>query len=119
MDWSHDLLWNKSKVNANTAHQQDKNSHFFPFWCSIALETLCRATLAFVHPALLADPSKGGNLLYVFGYYKEKEPAKSIPMKTVLDRLTKIIDTFTLKEYDICMNIMERRNRELHSGGAA
>jgi hypothetical protein len=119
MDWKHDLLWNKSKVNAYTAHQQDKTTHFFPLWCSIALETLSRAALAFVHPSLLADPTKGSNILYVFGYYNEKEPAKSVPMKTVLDRLTKIIEPFTTKEYDICMNFMERRNRELHSGGAA
>lgn len=119
MDWKHDLLWNKSKINAYTAHEQDKTTHFFPLWCSIALETLSRATLAFVHPSLLADPTKGSNILYVFGYYKDKEPAKSIPIKTVFDRLTKVIDTFTSKEFDICMNFMERRNRELHSGGAA
>lgn len=119
MDWTHDLLWNKSKINAYTAHNQDKNTYLFPLWCSIALETLSRATLAFVHPALLADPTKGSNILYVFGYYNEKEPAKSIPMKTVLERLTKIIESFTNKEYEICMNFMERRNRELHSGGSA
>ena len=119
MDWKHDLLWNKSKVNAYTAHQQDNTTHFFPLWCSIALETLSRAALAFVHPSLLADPTKGSNILYVFGFYNEKEPAKSVPMKTVFDRLTKIIEPFTVKEYDICMNFMERRNRELHSGGAA
>lgn len=119
MDWKYDLLWNKSKVNAFTAHQRDKTTHFFPLWCSIALEMLCRATLAFIHPALLADPTKGSNILYVFGFYNEKEPAKSISIKTVLDRLTKIIDLFTIKEYDICMNFMERRNSELHSGSAA
>lgn len=119
MDWKQDLLWNKSKVNAYTAHQQDKTTHFFPLWCSIALETLSRSALAFVHPSLLADPTKGSNILYVFGFYSEKEPAKSIPVKTVFDRLTKIIEKFTSKEYDICMNFMERRNREFHSGGAA
>lgn len=119
MDWKHDLLWNKSKVNAYTAHQQDKETHFFPLWCSISLETLSRATLAFVHPSLLADPTKGSNILYVFGYYNEKEPAKSVPIKTVFERLTKVVEKFTAKEYEICMNFMERRNRELHSGGAA
>lgn len=55
----------------------------------------------------------------MFGFYNDKEPAKSVPMKTVFERLTKIIVPFTAKEYDICMNFMERRNRELHSGGAA
>lgn len=119
MDWEYNLLWNKSKVNVYTAHQQDTTTHYFPLWCSIALETLSRATLAFVHPSLLADPSKGGNILYVFGFYKEKTPPKSIPIKTVFERLTKIVEMFTAKEYDICMNFMERRNRELHSGGAA
>jgi len=119
MDWKHNLLWNKSKINAYTAHEQDKTTHFFPLWCSIALETLSRATLAFVHPSLLADPTKGSNILYVFGYYNDKEPAKSVPVKTVFDRLTKIVEPFTSKEYDTCMNFMERRNRELHSGGAA
>jgi len=119
MDWTHDLLWNKSKINAYTAHNQDKTTYLFPLWCSIALETLSRAALAYVHPALLADPTKGTNILYVFGYYNEKEPAKSVPMKTVFERLTKIIEPFTNKEYEICMNFMERRNRELHSGGSA
>lgn len=106
-------------MNSFIAHQQDKESHLFPFWCTISLEILCRAALSFVHPALLADPTKGSNLLYVFGFYKEKEPVKSIPIKTVLERLTHIVDTFTKKEFDICMNFMERRNRELHSGAAA
>lgn len=119
MDWSYNLLWNKSKLNAYTAHQQDKETHFFPLWCSISLETLSRATLAFIHPSLLADPTKGSNILYVFGFYNEKEPVKSIPVKTVFERLMKIIEKFTVKEFDICMNFMERRNRELHSGGAA
>jgi hypothetical protein len=117
MDWKYELLWNKSKVNSHTAHEQDKETLFFPLWCSIALETLSRATLSHVHPALLADPMKGSNLLYVFGYYNEKEPAKSVPVKTVFERLMKIVEKFTSKEYEICMNIMERRNGELHSGG--
>lgn len=119
MDWEYTLLWEKSKVNAFMAHKQDNLTPYFPLWCSISLETLSRATLAFIHPSLLADPSKGSNILYVFDYYKEKEPPKSIPIKTVFDRLTRIVEQFKSKEIDFCLNLMERRNSELHSGAAA
>lgn len=119
MDWEYNLLWNKSKLHVQVAHSQKKDSALFPLWCAISLETISRATLAFVHPSLLAGPTKGGNILYVFGYYKDPEPPKSIPIKSVFERLNKIVEKFTAKEYDICMNFMERRNRDLHSGGAA
>lgn len=118
MEWSYDFLWNKSKAQAQYAHTMDKKSPLFPFWCSLSFETFARATLAKVHPALLADPMEGDNILYVFGFSIGKLP-KSIPIKSVLERHTKIIERFKKNEFEFCMNLMERRNRELHSGAPA
>jgi len=118
MEWSYELLWNKAKVQSQYAHTLDNKIALFPFWCALSFETFARATLAFVHPALLADPTEGDNILYVFGYSISKLP-KSVPIKTVLERLTKIIEKFKRNEFEFCMNLMERRNRELHSGAPA
>jgi hypothetical protein len=118
MEWSYDLLWNKSKSQAQYAHTLDKNSSLFPFWCALSFETFARGSLAYVHPALLADPMEGDNILYVFGYSISKLP-KSIPIKSVLERLTKIVEKFKKSEFEFAMNLMERRNRELHSGAPA
>ena len=118
MEWDYDQLWNKAILWAQKAHEQDKGSTDFPLMCAICLEILARATLAYVHPALLADPLDGENIMYVFGFSQTKQP-KSIPIKTVFERCHKIVDKFTQAEIDFCMNMMYRRNQELHSGSNA
>jgi hypothetical protein len=114
--WNYDLLWNKAKLYVQRALDEEREDEMFPFWSALALEFLGRATLAYVHPVLLADPREGENILYTFGYSKSKHTPKSIPAKTVFDRCKSMVPDFTAKEFDICLAIIERRNEELHSG---
>jgi hypothetical protein len=115
--WTYDKLWLKSKMYVQKAHEAERDGEMFPFWAAITLEFLARATLAKVHPVLLADPREGENILYVFGFQKKsKYTPLSIPTKTVLERLEVVVPNFTDNEKDFCKEITTRRNDELHSG---
>lgn len=116
MDWSYDSLWNKSKLYAQRAFSEKKSSYLFPLEATIALEFLSRATLAKVHPALLADPQSGDNILYACGYGNVKVP-HSVPAKTVFLRCKEMVTDFTEADFSFAMSFVEKRNEELHSGG--
>lgn len=117
--WDYEPLWQKTKLFAAKAFEEvDRESDEFGLWASFALESLARATLAFVHPALLADPQAGGNLLYAFGYSATEAP-KSVQAKTVLERCKFIVPGFTENDAKRCQALLERRNSELHSGELA
>lgn len=116
--WEFDKLWMKAKVYMQKAFEEDREGEMFPFWATIALEFVARATISRVHPVLLADPREGENLLYVFGFQKKVNFIPiSIPTKTVLERCEVIVANFTKNEKDFCLSITSRRNEELHSGG--
>lgn len=115
--WTYNKLWLKSKVYISKALSEDRESEMFPFFAAIALEFIARATLAKVHPVLLADPREGENILYVFGF--QKKPLYipvSVPTKTVLERCEVIVPNFTENEKTFCKEITIKRNEELHSG---
>jgi len=114
-DWTYDALWQKAKLYAERALEAHRESPIFPFWATLALEFLARATLAKIHPVLLADPRQDGSVLYAFGY-PPQEPPKSVPAKTVFKRCQVVVADFTQDEFDFCMSLVERRNEELHSG---
>ncbi len=116
MNWEFDDLWNKSKLYAARAFEQPRDEYTFPFLATLALEFLGRATLAKVHPALLADPQSGDNILYACGYGAVKSP-RSVPAKTVFIRCQSIVTGFTKSEFGLVMSLMQRRNEELHGGG--
>lgn len=116
--WDFDLLWGKCKAYAQRAHSESRDSPMFAFWSALLIEFLGRATLAKVHPVLLADPREGDNILYAFGYSKNLGPPKSIVAKTVFDRCSKIVSNFTTKEINGCLLLIDKRNEELHSGSA-
>jgi predicted RNA-binding Zn-ribbon protein involved in translation (DUF1610 family) len=116
--WSHDALLQKARVYAGRAAAADAESSLFPLWSLLALEFLARSAVARVHPALLADPQKGENLLYGFGY-GNPEPPRSVPFKTVLLRCRVVIPRFTEDEVKQGSFLMELRNQELHSGDPA
>lgn len=119
MVWDEQALWSKAKLFAARAIQAERDGSEFPLWAILALELLARATLAHVHPALLADPQvKGANLLYAFGYGSVSAP-KSVPAKTVFARCKEIVPLFTDKQERHCLTLVERRNAELHSGELA
>jgi hypothetical protein len=118
MDWDSNLLWSKAKLYMQRANQQERSSPLYPFWASLALELVARAALAKVHPALLADPQEGSNILYACGYPVGKKP-KSIPTKTVFARCAVVIPEFTEEDIGKCMVLADQRNKELHTGAAA
>jgi hypothetical protein len=45
-DWSYDALWEKAKSYADRAFEEERESEFFAFWLTLALEFVGRATLA-------------------------------------------------------------------------
>ena len=116
--WSHTNLWEKSKEYIERALDlDDRTSHLFPFWCTLSLELLTRASLSKIHPALLADTHQNGDsVLYACGIAGIKSP-KSIPTKIVLLRCKQIIEKFTEKDMKFCVMLTQKRNEELHSGG--
>lgn len=113
MSWHRDDLFNKGTVFLGRALEVERHSPLYPFWATLALEQFCRAVLANVHSALLADPQDGESLLYVFGL----APAgRSIPFKTVVSRCQRIMPTLSKADADFALSLMERRNAELHTG---
>lgn len=118
MVWDEQALWHKAKLFAARAFQADRDTGDFALWATLTLELLARATLAHVHPALLADPQKGGNLLYAFGFGTLPAP-KSVTARTVFSRCKVIVPLFTDRQEKHCMSLVERRNSELHSGELA
>ncbi len=118
MSWAYDSLWQKTKVYVQKAMGEDRDGPLFPFWATLALELLGRATLAKVHPILLADPRQDGNILYTFGY-GTIENAKSIPATTLFSRCQVVAPDFTKYDVSFCMSMIGKRNQELHTGTPA
>lgn len=117
-EWSSDTLWNKGKLYIERAFEQDRRSDLFPFYASLGLEFLARAALASVHPALLADPQDGNNILYAFGFPATARPV-TVPAKTVFSRLKFVIEDFSDDDLAVCSFMSELRNQELHTGKLA
>lgn len=115
MSWKTDDLWQKARLYFARAFSVDREDPLFPLWSSIALELTARAAVAKVHPALLADPQQGENILYACGYPSSSVP-KSVPAKTVFHRLTVVAPGFTDADFKFCTALMQMRNAELHSG---
>jgi hypothetical protein len=120
MMWSFDSLWQKSKLYMQRALAAEREGPLFPFWATLALEFLGRATLAQIHPTLLADPGDqaGDNLFYACGHTSPKQP-RSIMAKTVFLRCQRVVADFTNNEGEFCLALIDWRNRELHTGDAA
>jgi hypothetical protein len=116
--WSFEALWQKAKLFAERASEQDREGPLFPFWGVLALELLARAALAKTHPALLADPTDHNNILYAFGLGSVKNP-KSIPAKALFSRCSELIPKFTQDDRAKCMIWMDLRNQEVHTGALA
>ena len=99
------------------------NDDLYPFWASLSLEFLARASLAKVHPSLLADPSQGGvSVLYACGLKSPTNKAqspKSIPAHTVFERCKAAVPGFIKDHESTCLMLAEKRNSELHSGDPA
>jgi hypothetical protein len=114
--WDQDTLWEKTKLYIARASTEEQEGVLFPFWSILALELLARTVVASVHPALLADPQSGPNMLYAFGYGKPERP-RSVPASTVFKRCSVIVEDFTEGDVNGAIGLIELRNEELHSAG--
>jgi hypothetical protein len=114
-DWGFEPLWQKACIYFERAFDGDRESDLFPFFASLGLEFLARAALAKVHPALLADPRDGGNVLYAFGCPTTARPM-SIVAKTIYSRLVHVVPKYNDEDQNFCLLFAERRNKELHTG---
>lgn len=114
--WDDDVLWEKTKLYVARASHEEQEGPLFPFWSILALELLARTVLASAHPALLADPQAGSNLLYAFGF-GQPERLRSIPAATVFRRCAVVVEDFTDGDVYGAIGLIELRNEELHSGG--
>lgn len=96
-----------------------QNDWQFGLWSSLVLEQLCRAVVANVSPALLADKSNWNNLYFALGHTPTatKFVPKSITTAEVLDRLETVCPNFTPEMKTFCLKHTAARNEELHTGG--
>jgi transcription elongation factor Elf1 len=116
--WDHEGLWQKAKLYAHHATASEREGSMFPFWATLSLEFLARATLSSINPCLLADPTEGDNLLYACGFPSNRPPV-SIKAKTVFLRCQRLVPNFTEEEFKFCMSLVQRRNEELHTSAPA
>jgi hypothetical protein len=117
-DWSNESLYTKAQLYMERALQSDRGRSLFPFWSSLSLELLGRAALSKIHPALIADPREGHNILHAFGYSPKKGVPKTIGAKTIFLRLQLIMPEFTEENEKFCQSFINMRNEELHTGTA-
>lgn len=115
-DWSYDSLYNKAQLYVQRALDSERNSALFPFWASLSLELLGRATLSKIHPVLISDPRDGSNILHAFGFTPKKNPPKTVGAKTVFLRIQIMLDEFTEQNEKFCQSFINMRNEELHTG---
>lgn len=119
--WTYDLLWAKAVLYTERALAAPRESDLFPFWSSLALEFLARATLAGVSPTLLADTAEadGRHLLHALGLEPKVKAyvPRSIGTAEVLSRCEQVVPSFTKEVESFCRGLINKRNEELHSGG--
>ncbi len=114
--WDYDSLYKKAKyfVRKGLDHEAPESPEI-PLWCILSLELLARATLSRISPALLADPRDGNNILYALGFPGKTAPV-SVPAKTVFVRCMVVCERFSEQEYNRCVEWLNWRNEDLHTG---
>lgn len=120
MSWEREPLFTKSKLFFEKAFEEDKETPFFGLWCAMGLELLIRSTVASVSPTLLAEPDPSHqNLLHALNLGSSKNKRKSLITIQVLSLCQTLIPNFTEQNFKIASAIINQRNEELHTGGAA
>lgn len=120
MSWEREALWSKSKLFFEKAFTEDREELYFGLWCAMGLELLSRSAVSKVSPTLLADPDKDQqNLLHALNLGSAKSKRKSVATNQVLQLCQTLITDFTESNFIQASAIINRRNEELHSGGAA
>lgn len=107
----------KATLYFGRAAEAEDSSDEQAIWLLLGLEFLLRAPLARVHPTLLAMP-EGDSILHAAGIERARGIPKSIPIKSVIDRLTKVDPNFGEDRGKDAAFLTELRNEELHSSRA-
>jgi len=116
--WNAEEFVGKAKLYFTRSAEADESSEERVLWLLLGLEFLLRAPLARVHPTLLAVP-EGDSILHAAGVGGSAVRPRSVPAKTVIDRLGKIHATFGQDRGKDALFLTELRNSELHSSEAA
>jgi hypothetical protein len=113
----HEALYTKSKVYVSRALRAKAQGDLeeYQLWAAMALELLAKASLAGVHPALVADPSHSESLFAACGVPISPD-VKTITAKTLYQRFGHISPKIDLRVQKFCEQLSLRRNSEIHSG---
>lgn len=112
-----DALIGKSRyyIAKGLARKEAEDLDEYQLWASLALELLGKSALAKVHPSLIADPTHTESL-FAASCINVSTDIKTIPAKTLYERLRTVIPSFDDAIKKFCASISLRRNAELHSG---
>lgn len=120
MSWERDPLWAKARLFFEHAFDEPRDAPTFGLWCSLGLEMLARSALASISPTLLAEPDRDHkHLLHALNRGSERGSPKSITAAQVFGLCQTLFPDFTKHDFTAAMALVNRRNEELHSGGAA
>lgn len=119
MIWDRNALFAKSKLFFQNAFEVHRESPLFGLWCSLGLELLARTALAHISPTLLAEPERDHkHLLHSLGVGTNTAP-RSIGAAQAFSLCQLLIASFTADDQQLSNAMANRRNEELHTGGAA
>jgi predicted RNA-binding Zn-ribbon protein involved in translation (DUF1610 family) len=119
MSWERDPLWAKARLYFERAFDEPRDDPRFGLWCSLGLELLARAAVASVSPTLLAEPDKEHKfLLHALKRGSQTTPPRSIGTAQVFNLCKTLFDGFTKADLSLALALANRRNDELHTGGA-
>lgn len=116
--WSRDALLTKAQRYAQDMLSNPRDDWHFGLTSTFVLELLARATLANIHPTLLADAKDWNNIYYALGHTPtaSKFLPRSIDTAVVLSRLRDVLPAFTTELEGFAAQHINRRNEELHAG---
>lgn len=116
--WSKEAFLAKAQRFTQEMLTTPRDSWQFGLWSTLAFESLARAALANISPALLAEPKDWNNLYFALGQSPkaQKFVPKSINITTVFSRLQELVPSFDTNLEGLAAKHMATRNEELHSG---
>src|SRR5262245_33765319 len=116
MIWECNILFDKARYYIVKADELENSDTLRPLFYSFALELLCKSSLSFIHPTLIADPQdEGQSIMYSLGLPHKGQP-KSLPAHSIFKRVQQLIEPFLDAHLNFCEYFSSKRNEELHSG---
>lgn len=117
---SHRALLDKSKLFAKRSIDAKETGleSECQLWAAGALELLAKAQLASIHPCLVVEPQNPNSMLEACGISTTTK-VRTIDASLAYVRLTHTVNNFTTPVMEVCKQLANRRNAELHSGDAA